>query len=115
MLGSQPQACPLVCRYTLLLCIPGAGEQAILSGTIADGIQTEEAKKVEDPMFEELGLFQSLQKPGALTAAINWYRYAPQVSMHMVRSHSRLGSCIMVCLWLQGKCKCGFVPERWNV
>ena len=77
--------------YRLLLCTPGAGEQAMLSGTVLNGIQTEEAKEVEDPMVEELGMIQSLQKPGALTAAINWYRHTPQTRKHMNQHWQKSG------------------------
>lgn len=60
----------------------------MLSGTMFDGIQTEEAKKVEEPMFGELGMAQSMQKPGAVTAAVNWYRYAPHQHMdHACKDH----------------------------
>ena len=59
----------------LLLNIPGEGEKALTSGTMFDGIQTEEAKAVEEPMFKELGMMESMQKPEGVTAAVNWYRY----------------------------------------
>jgi len=35
----------------LLLNVPGAGEEAITSRTMFDGIQTKEASEVEEPMF----------------------------------------------------------------
>lgn len=60
----------------LLLNIPGEGEKAMTSGTMFDGIQTEEAKAVEEPMFKELGTMESMKKPEGVTAAVNWYRYA---------------------------------------
>jgi len=60
----------------LLLNVPGAGEEAITSGTMSDGIQTKEASEVEEPMFHQLGIMEAMQKPGAVTASINWYRPA---------------------------------------
>ena len=63
------------CRYMLLLNVPGKGEECISSGNMFDGIATKEAQAVEQPMFEELGMMEAMQKPGAITAAINWYRY----------------------------------------
>ena len=69
----------------LLLNIPGEGEKAMTSGTMFDGIQTEEAKAVEEPMFKELGTMESMKKPEGVTAAVNWYRYACQAHMqHLV-------------------------------
>lgn len=43
-----------------------------------DGLQTEESQAMDGPMFQELGMIEAMQKPGAVTAAINWYRYAGQ-------------------------------------
>lgn len=63
------------CRYMLLLNSP-EGEKAMTSGTMFDGIQTEEAKVVEEPMFKELGFMDSMKKPEGVTAAVNWYRCA---------------------------------------
>lgn len=60
--------------YMLLLNVPGKGEECISSGNMFDGIATKEAQAVEQPMFEELGMMEAMQKPGAVTAAINWYR-----------------------------------------
>lgn len=62
------------CRYMLLLNVPGLGEEAMIAGTMFDGIQTKEALEVEGPMFEQLGIMDAMQKPGAATAAISWYR-----------------------------------------
>ena len=64
------------CRYMLLLNVPGKGEEAMLNGVMFDGIQTKEAAEVEGPMFEQLGMQEAMKKPGAMTAAINWYRWA---------------------------------------
>lgn len=64
-------------RYMLLLNTP-EGEKVLTSGTMFDGIQTEEAKVVEEPMFKELGFMESMKKPEGVTAAVNWYRCAGQ-------------------------------------
>lgn len=64
-------------RYFLVLSIPGEGEKAVTSGTLFDGLQSEEALALDGPMFQELGMIEAMQKPGAVTAAINWYRCAP--------------------------------------
>ena len=63
------------CRYMLLLNVPDKGEECISSGNMFDGIATKEAQAVEQPMFQELGMMEAMKKPGAITAAINWYRY----------------------------------------
>lgn len=76
-------------RYMLLLNVPGEGEKAMTSGTMFDGIQTEEAKAVEEPMFKELGTMESMKKPEGVTAAVNWYRYACQAHVqHLVTLES---------------------------
>ena len=59
-----------------MLNIPEDGEKAMTSGTMFDGLQTEEAQAMDGPMFQELGMIEAMQTPGAVTAAINWYRYA---------------------------------------
>ena len=61
-------------RYVLLLDAPGLGEQAMASGKIMDGLATKEAAEVEGPMWEQLGMIAGMQKPGAITAGLNWYR-----------------------------------------
>lgn len=68
--------CMCLCRYMLLLNVPGKGEEALISGTMFDGLQTKEAAEVEQPMFEQLGMLEAMKKPGAVTAAVNWYRWA---------------------------------------
>ena len=44
-------------------------------GVMFDGLQRDAAAEVEAPMIKELGMVQALQKPGAVNAAINWYRW----------------------------------------
>ena len=61
-------------RYILLLDVPGLGEQAMASGKMMDGLATKEAAEVEGPMWEQLGMIAGMQKPGAITAGLNWYR-----------------------------------------
>ena len=46
----------------LLLNVPDAGEQALMSGFMFDGIATKEASEVEQPMFQELGIMEAMQK-----------------------------------------------------
>lgn len=58
-----------------MLNVPGLGEEGLTSGTMFDGIATKEASEVEEPMFHKLGVMEAMKKPGAATAAINWYRY----------------------------------------
>ena len=54
--------------------VPGVGEKLLLSGSMTQGLLSDEAMAVEGPMVQELGLIEALQKPGAATAALNWYR-----------------------------------------
>ncbi|KAL3155242.1 hypothetical protein ABBQ32_013176 [Trebouxia sp. C0010 RCD-2024] len=69
--------------YVLMLNIPGDGEKAMTSGTMFDGLQSEEAQAMDGPMFQELGMIEAMQKPGAVTAAINWYRANANVSLFL--------------------------------
>lgn len=62
------------CRYILAFNIPGVGEKLLLSGSMTQGLLSDEAMAVEGSMVQELGLMEALQKPGAATAALNWYR-----------------------------------------
>ena len=75
MCDSQPCS-----RYILAFNVPEVGEKLLLSGSMTKGIVSEEAMAVEGPMIQELGLMEALQKPGAATAGLNWYRSAHQAS-----------------------------------
>ena len=82
----------LVCsRYMLLLNVPGKGEEALVNGTMFDGLQTKEAAEVEGPMFQQLGMLEAMQNPKAVTAAVNWYRCA--------YIHHTLSDFVFCCCW----------------
>lgn len=79
----------------LLLNVPDAGEQALATGFMFDGIATKEALEVEQPMFQELGFMEAIQDKKALTASINWYRY-----------------CFSICSLQNSCCKKPYVSSR---
>ena len=62
------------CRYYLLFQNKGTGEKAVATKQWTAGLATKEALEVEEPMWQELGLTESMKDPDAITGGMNWYR-----------------------------------------
>lgn len=62
------------CRYYLLFQNKGTGEKAVATQQWTAGLATKEALEVEEPMWQELGLTETMKDPDAITGGINWYR-----------------------------------------
>jgi hypothetical protein len=65
----------LLYRYIAFFSLRGIAEWAMASGKLfAEGAGPKEAAEVERPMVEQLGMLKGMDKPGAWTSGLNWYR-----------------------------------------